>query len=134
MGVGYAPCHAPDVVPAIASDSGPCRDFDAPLEMVRTSIEAEYAQRVVVAEDRPRLDYLFDVDNSASVTSKITGRDRLSKLNEALDSFGLTRSKNQRWYTRSSRRRQLTRVAQVSPANVASDHSQAFSRRFRREH
>ena len=67
------------------------------LDTVRTSIEAEYAQRAVATEDRPRLDYLFDIDSSAAATASITGRERLTKLNQALDSYGLTRSKNQRW-------------------------------------
>lgn len=99
MGVGYAPRHYVVVAPDTATRARDslCRDFGDPLDCVRTSIEAEYAQRVIAAEDRPRLDYLFDVDSSSSATANITGRERLTKLNEALDSFGLTRSKNQRW-------------------------------------
>ena len=73
-------------------------NFNAPLEKVRVSVEREYAERVAACEERQKMWFVTDSNVSASSSAVITGRERLTKLNEALNSFGLTRSKNQRWY------------------------------------
>ena len=99
MVVAYLPRHRVDAQAAVCNISTDVASFAEPMERVRVSIEREYSQRVIAAEERPKMDYLFDVDRAAAATKGITGRERLTRLNEALDSYGLTRSKNQRWYT-----------------------------------
>ena len=101
MGVAYLPRHRVDGTSTSRSrhldDDNDVASFAEPMECVRVSIESEYSQRVIAAEERPKMDFLFDVDRAAAATKGITGRERLTRLNEALDSYGLTRSKNQRW-------------------------------------
>jgi len=105
MVVGALPRHRVRLVSA--SQAGPASradivddvaSFAEPMERVRVSVEAEYSKRVIATEERPKMDFLFDVDRAAAASTGVTGRERLTRLNEALDSFGLTRSKNQRWY------------------------------------
>ena len=102
MVVAYLPRHRVDAAPSVAgpghSIDNDVATFAEPMERVRVSIEREYSERVIAAEERPKMDFLFDVDRAAAATKGITGRERLTRLNEALDSYGLTRSKNQRWY------------------------------------
>lgn len=149
MGVGYLPCDDLAAAPPLGGGGGNSAgamhqedvvNFAEPMDAVRSSLEREYSERVLSAEERPRLDYLFDVDRAAAASANraITGRERLTKLNEALDGFGLTRSKNQRWSVLAAAATlfSFSRAPpfQVSPANVHGHHSQALQERLCREH
>jgi hypothetical protein len=73
-------------------------DFDEPLEQLRVAVEQLYVERVSVLEERPRFSHLTSSDSGGA--SVITGRTRLGLLNEALNGFGLKRSKGQRGFHR----------------------------------
>jgi len=80
--------------------------FEEPFARVYSSVECEYSERVRTCEERQRLSFVTDASAQTAdgSTGHTTGRERWARLNEALNGFGLTRSKNQRWYTRSLER------------------------------
>ena len=73
--------------------------YESPFDRVYTSVEKSYVERVQATEQRPRLWFMTDADaiDKTDSSRAATGRERWARLNEGLNGFGLTRSKNQRW-------------------------------------
>ena len=100
MGVGHRlrPFDTVDSSWVAGSECDDIASFEAPFDRVYNSIEREYRERVTECEERQRLSFVTSADAQKARGGPMTGRERWAKLNEALNGFGLTRSKNQRWY------------------------------------
>ena len=99
MTVGYDPRPFVEVDTRweAGAESDRIASFEAPFQRVYKSIECEYSERVQQCRERQRLSFVTDADAQHGMTGHISGRDRWARLNEALNGFGHTRSKNQRW-------------------------------------
>jgi len=99
MGVGYRPRV---LVPQRFADAEASliASFEQPLDKVRNVVEQQYAERVASCEERERMWFVTSSDADSAASAPMSGRERWTRLNEALNSFGLTRSKNQRWFHR----------------------------------
>lgn len=99
MPVGYEPRPFVDI--DTRWEAGVERDriasFERPFERVYKSVECEYSERLQSCRERQRLSFVTDADSQRASAGQTTGRERWARLNEALNGFGLTRSKNQRW-------------------------------------
>ena len=99
MGVGYhvEPFERVSAAWVAGKECAKVASFEAPFDRVYSSVERDYSERVQACEERPRLSFVTDA-SAQQQSGRITGRERWARLNEALNGFGLVRSKNQRWY------------------------------------
>jgi len=98
MVVGYLPRAVPLPRRSHAASPHEARSYGTELEQLRLSVERVYVERVRALEERPRFAHLTGSSSNAVKTT--SGRERLGRLNEGLNGFGLTRSKGQRDFHR----------------------------------
>jgi len=101
MGVTYQvrPFFEVDTDWEVGTEGADVASYESPFDRVYLSVEKSYVERVQATEARPRLWFVTDADaiDKSDSSRSATGRERWARLNEALNGFGLTRSKNQRW-------------------------------------
>lgn len=98
MVVGYYPQPKRAAEHHVKPPRSTCPDVSANIDQVRRAIETQYVERMRSLEEAPPLAHV--IGSSIGGARRTTGRERLARLNEALDMFGLTRSKGQRNFHR----------------------------------